>query len=73
MLLRAKHGSAYTPPAATGTVFDDVPKTFWAAAWIEELAAEGIAGGCDSNSYCPGKIVQRDQMAVFIVKTFNLP
>jgi tartrate-resistant acid phosphatase type 5 len=73
MLLRAKHGSAYTPPAATGTVFDDVPATFWAAAWIEELAAEGIAGGCDSNSYCPGKIVLRDQMAVFIVKTFNLP
>ena len=24
-LLRSKHGNAYTPPAATGTVFTDVP------------------------------------------------
>ena len=26
-ILRGKHGSSYHPPPATGTVFDDVPKT----------------------------------------------
>jgi len=71
-LLRAKHGSTYTPPAATG-VFTDVPANYWAVAWIEQLAAEGITSGCGSGVYCPDQSVMRAQMAVFLVKTFNLP
>ena len=71
-LLRAKHGSAYIPPAATG-VFTDVPADYWAAAWIEQLAAEGITSGCGNGAYCPDQSVTRAQMAVFLVKTFNLP
>ncbi|HSG39256.1 MAG TPA: ELWxxDGT repeat protein, partial [Thermoanaerobaculia bacterium] len=71
-LLRAKHGAAYTPPPATGTVFTDVPASYWAAAWIEQLAAEGITTGCAPNQYCPGSSVSRDQMAAFLVRAFNL-
>jgi K319L-like, PKD domain/S-layer homology domain len=71
-LLRAKHGSSYTPPTATG-MFSDVPTTYWAAAWIEQLAAEGITGGCSIGNYCPESPVSRAQMAVFLVRTFNLP
>ena len=71
-LLRAKYGQGYVPPAATGTVFDDVPSTHWAAAWIEQLASEGITSGCDASNYCPGASLTRAQMAVFIVKTFGL-
>jgi len=71
-LLRAKHGSAHVPPAPTG-VFTDVPTNFWAAAWIEELAAEGITGGCGPSLYCPTAVVNRAQMAVFLVRTFSLP
>ncbi len=41
-LLRAKYGSDYEPPPATGTVFGDVPQGSFAAAWIEELAGLGI-------------------------------
>jgi parallel beta-helix repeat protein len=72
-LLRAKYGSAYVPPAPTG-VFADVPTTYWAAAWIEQLAAEGITTGCSTTpkQYCPATPVTRDQMAVFLVRTFNL-
>ena len=72
-LLRAKHGSNYKPPAATG-IFDDVPVTYWAANWIEQLYKEGITSGCSQNPllYCPESSVTRDQMAVFIAKTFNL-
>ncbi len=72
-LLRAEHGKDYIPPAATGTLFGDVPDTFWAAAWIEQLAAEGITGGCGGGNYCPGTPVTRDQMAVFLQRTFSLP
>jgi parallel beta-helix repeat protein/predicted outer membrane repeat protein len=72
-LLKAKHGSGYTPPAATGTMFADVPSNAFAAAWIEQLATEGITGGCGNGNYCPNNSVTRAQMAVFLQKTFNLP
>ena len=73
-LLRAKHGAGYNPPAATG-VFTDVPTTYWAASWIEQLYAEGITTGCGTSplTYCPEDSVTRAQMAVFLVRTFNLP
>lgn len=72
-LLRAKHGGTYIPPAATGTQFGDVPADYWSGAWIEQLAAEGITGGCGGGNYCPSNSVTRGQMAVFLVRTFNLP
>lgn len=74
LVLRAKHGSGYQPPPATGT-FDDVPAGHWAAAWIEQFAREGITGGCSVTPrlYCPDVAVTRDQMAVFLVRGFGLP
>jgi trimeric autotransporter adhesin len=71
-LLRARHGGGYTPPPATGTVFADVPASYWAAPWIEQLAAEGITNGCAAGSYCPGSAVTRAETAVFLTRTFNL-
>jgi hypothetical protein len=71
-LLRAKHGSDYNPPEGTG-VFGDVQPDYWAADWIEQLAEEGITSGCGGGNYCPTTPVTRDQMAVFLVRTFNLP
>ena len=70
-LLRAKHGVGYQPPAATG-MFADVPVTSNFAPWIERLAAEGITGGCGGGSYCPNASVTRQEMAVFLVRAFNL-
>ena len=71
-LLKGEHGSGYVPPSCTG-VFTDVtcPGAF-AVDWIEELAAEGITGGCGGSSYCPDSAVTRGQMAVFLTKTFEL-
>ncbi|HNA90340.1 MAG TPA: S-layer homology domain-containing protein, partial [Anaerolineales bacterium] len=71
-LLKSIHGASYSPPPATGT-FSDVPADYWAAAWIEQLAAEGITSGCGSGIYCPENSVTRAQMAVFLVKAFGLP
>ena len=73
-LLRSEHGSAYTPPPAVG-IFADMPTSDSAAAWIEQLYNEGITGGCSlvPLMYCPGNPVTRASMAVFLVRTFNLP
>jgi hypothetical protein len=70
-LLRAKYGSGHSPAAPSGA-FGDVPPGHWAAAWIEQLAAEGITAGCGSGNYRPDAEVTRDQMAVFLVRTFGL-
>jgi len=73
-LLRARHGASYTPPpVGASTGFADVPTSYWAAAWIKQLAAEAITGGCGGGNYCPDTPVTRAQMAIFLVKTFNLP
>jgi hypothetical protein len=68
-LLKSKLGAAYVPPAATGTVFADVPANGFAAAWIEDLAGRGITGGCGGSNYCPNAPVTRKQMAAFLLKT----
>ncbi len=71
-LLKAKHGSSYSPPNAIG-IFTDVPVGYWADKWIEQLAAEGVTSGCGAGIYCPDADVTRAQMAVFLVKAFGLP
>ncbi len=71
-LLKAEHGSGYTPPACAG-IFPDVPCSSPFAPWIEQLAAEQITGGCGGGNYCPANDNTRGQMAVFVVKTFGLP
>jgi hypothetical protein len=73
-LLRAKYGAGYQPPAVgSSTGFTDVDPNHWAAAWIKQLVVEGITAGCGSNTYCPKAPVTRAQMAVFLVRIFNLP
>ena len=69
-LLRSRHGQNFVSPPATGSVFDDVPAGSFAADWIEELAAEGVTGGCSQSPslYCPDAPVTRAQMAVFLLK-----
>jgi hypothetical protein len=67
-LLKTEHGAGYLPPACAG-VFGDVPCPSQFADWIEQLATEGITGGCGGGNYCPGNAVTRAQMAVFLLKT----
>jgi hypothetical protein len=73
-LLKASQGSSYVPPPATGTIFADVASNAFAADWIEDLYTRNITGGCMTNPlrYCPTNTNNRQQMAVFLTKTFAL-
>jgi hypothetical protein len=71
-LLVTLEGSSYQPPPATGD-FADVSVSSPYAPWIEEIFARGITGGCAPGLYCPDAAVLREQMAVFLSVTFNLP
>ncbi len=72
-LLRSKYGASYTPSPPTGTMFSDVTTSTPGAAWIEQLAREGITSGCGGGMYCPASPVTRAQMAIFLARTFALP
>ncbi len=71
LVLKTKHGSDYTPPPATGTVFADVPAGAFAADWIEQLFAEGITAGCGFGNFCPNASLSRAQAAALVVRAFG--
>ena len=70
-LLKAKYGICYTPPPCSVQIFPDVPCDSPFAPWINELVAQGITGGCAGGNYCPSNPVNRQQMAVLLLKTLE--
>lgn len=70
ILLKAKHGSGYTPPAPSGSVFDDVPANIFSAGWIEELFNQSITEGCNANNFCPKKAVTVKGFETMLDKSF---
>lgn len=73
LLLRAKYGSAYVPPAVgASTGFADVPISHPQAAWIKQLAAEGISTGCGGGNFCPNSALSREQAALMFQRTWEL-
>jgi hypothetical protein len=73
-LLHARYGSTYNPGTATGTLFADVPKTYWAAAWVERAYQLSMMPGCASSPlrFCPDVLVTRAEMATLLKNTFSL-
>jgi subtilisin family serine protease len=72
-LLLSKEGAGYAPPPCTTAPFNDVPAASPLCPWIQELAHRGVTSGCGNGSYCPGTVVSRDQMAVFLLSTAQGP
>jgi len=68
---KALNGSE-PPPACTG-VFNDVPCPSQFADYVEGIYNEGITAGCGGGDYCPDASITNTQMAVFLVKAFELP
>jgi PKD repeat protein len=75
LLERAVHPPTFKFPAPTG-LFADVPRTYWAAPWIEQLMRDRITSGCGlpgaAHLYCPEGHLTRADLAVFFVTAFHL-
>jgi len=73
-LLVAKEGGTYRPDTTCVTApFNDVPCSSPFAIWVRELVTRGVTAGCGGGAYCPGNVVNRAQMSIFISTAFNLP
>ena len=66
-LLRGHDGIGYLPAPAQG-IFQDVSPDRRDAAYIEELARRGVAGGCDADNYCPEAPLTRADAAVMVMR-----
>jgi hypothetical protein len=51
-----------------GDSFTDVPRSEPFYKKIETMLHNGITTGCNATQYCPGTVVSRDAMAIFIAK-----
>ncbi len=72
-LLKSKNGASYNPPACTTPMFTDVPCSSAYAPWVNEMAREGITGGCGGGNFCPTGTVTRAQMSVFLMVARGFP
>ena len=74
MVGKAIFSSHTAPPQHTDdNLFVDVDSDNWAAEWIEHLAGEGIVSECQVGQYCPDEAISRAELAVMLVKAFNIP
>jgi hypothetical protein len=67
-------GQTFT--VAQGASFPDVPVANPFFAEIGKLSARGVTIGCGGGNYCPDQVVNRGQMAAFIIRAlgeFNPP
>lgn len=71
-LEKMKRGRDFVPPPAKN-IYTDVPRDSLQAAWIEQLAADGITKGTSPTTFAPTDTVPREQMAAFIVRLLRSP
>lgn len=72
-ILKGRYGSAFAPPAPNGShPFSDIDGS-WAEPWIEQLYDEGLSAGYPDGTYRPENTVSRAEIAVFLVRGFNVP
>jgi hypothetical protein len=71
MLIAAKSGAGYVPPACTTSPFSDVAASDPICPWVQELVHRGVTAGCGGGQYCPNNPVTRSQMSVFLLATWH--
>lgn len=70
MMIRGR--GEFNPPTPPAQHFTDVPPSNQYYNFIDRMWVLNITSGCTSTTYCPAEPVTRGQMAVFMVRAFNL-
>jgi hypothetical protein len=71
---KGEHGTLAPPPCTPPGTFADVPcPSGFAVDYIEGIYAEGVTVGCGNDNYCPNQSITNAQMAVFLVRAFQIP
>jgi hypothetical protein len=63
-------GSQYLAPSP---VFSDVPAGHVYRGFIEKMWQTGVSSGCGGGMFCPDRPITRAEMAIFLVRAFNIP
>jgi hypothetical protein len=71
---KGQHGEQPPPACTPPGTFADVPcPGGFAVDFVEGIYAEGITAGCGGGNFCPNASISNAQMAVFLVKAFQIP
>ncbi|WP_456273195.1 S8 family serine peptidase [Bacillus sp. AK031] len=62
---------AYDLEGSAKSSFKDVPAGYWAAGYIDTLAANGITTGYDDNTFKPQDKITRSQFAMFLARILD--
>jgi len=62
----------FNPETNVPQRFFDVPASNPFYGFIDQMAVRGITKGCGGGNYCPDGVVNRGQMAAFLVRAFGL-
>lgn len=70
-IIRAIEGEPAANLCGSGSPFADVPTTSLFCGYIKRLAARGITTGCGSGNFCPKQAVNRNQIAVLLIRSLE--
>ena len=74
---KGEHGAEPPPPCTPPGTFADVPcPDGFGVDFVEGIFAEGITAGCDAGPparFCPDASITSAELAVFLVRAFDLP
>jgi hypothetical protein len=70
LIVRAEHGTSFTPPAAVG-LYPDVPVGEWYAKWVEQATNDGYMGPKWGDNFVPSAAATRSDVAVLLALGFG--
>ena len=70
-IIRAVEGEPSPTLCSGGSPFTDVPAASPFCPYIKRMQALGITNGCAVGLYCPTQTVNRESMAVFLVRAIE--
>ncbi len=71
-LMNKGDNASLLPELPVGSMFNDVPKTHWAYAAINNLHSMGVIDGVSTHMYDPDSFVTREAFVKMLVMAFNI-